>query len=123
MRRLQLKYKDDRQKLNEELMAFYKENQLNPLGGCLPMLLQAPIFMILYNVVRGLTRMPEGSETFVPKYLDEGSKLFQNLSGAEEMMSFGVNLAESSSAALSEGFFHGLQIGRASCRERVCQYV
>src|SRR3546814_11040502 len=39
---------------------------------------------------------------------DEGSKLFQNLSGAEEMMSFGVNLAESSSAALSEGFFHGL---------------
>src|SRR3546814_311644 len=108
MRRLQLKYKDDRQKLNEELMAFYKENQLNPLGGCLPMLLQAPIFMILYNVVRGLTRMPEGSETFVPKYLDEGSKLFQNLSGAEEMMSFGVNLAESSSAALSEGFFHGL---------------
>src|SRR3546814_15020587 len=74
MRRLQLKYKDDRQKLNEELMAFYKENQLNPLGGCLPMLLQAPIFMILYNVVRGLTRMPEGSETFVPKYPDERSE-------------------------------------------------
>src|SRR3546814_20352337 len=72
------------------------------------MLLQAPIFMILYNVVRGLTRMPEGSETFVPKYLDEGSKLFQNLSGAEEMLSFGVNLAESASAALSEGFFPGL---------------
>src|SRR3546814_3037228 len=89
-------------------MECYKENQLNPLGGCLPMLLQAPIFMILYNVVRGLTRMPEGSETFVPKYLDEGSKLFQNLSGAVEMMSFGVNLAESSSAALSEGYFHGL---------------
>ena len=33
MKRLQLKYKDDRQKLNEELMAFYKENQINPLGG------------------------------------------------------------------------------------------
>src|SRR3546814_11671106 len=38
LRRLQLKYKDDRQKLHEELMAFYKENQHNPLGGCLPML-------------------------------------------------------------------------------------
>ena len=49
MKRLQLKYKDDRQKLNEELMAFYKENNLNPLGGCLPLLLQTPIFIILYQ--------------------------------------------------------------------------
>src|SRR3546814_8618345 len=52
--------------------------------------------------------MPEGSETFVPKYLDEGSKLFQRLHGAEEMKSFGVNLAESASAALGESFVHGL---------------
>jgi YidC/Oxa1 family membrane protein insertase len=108
MRRLQLKYKDDRQKLNEELMAFYKENQLNPLGGCLPLLLQAPIFMILYNVIRGLTNTPGDSATFVPKYLDEGSKLFRDLDGAEEMMAFGVNLAESASKALSAGFVHGL---------------
>jgi YidC/Oxa1 family membrane protein insertase len=108
MRRLQLKYKDDRQKLNEELMAFYKENQLNPLGGCLPLLLQAPIFMILYNVIRGLTNTPGDSATFVPKYLDEGSKLFRDLNGAEEMMAFGVNLAESASKALSSGFVHGL---------------
>jgi len=55
MRKLQLKYKDDRQQLNEELMAFYKENNLNPLGGCLPLLLQTPIFIILYRVIRGLT--------------------------------------------------------------------
>ena len=69
MRKLQLKYKDDRQKLNEELMAFYKENNLNPLGGCLPLLLQTPIFIILYNVIRGLTSIrPDG--TFDPKYLD-----------------------------------------------------
>src|SRR5690554_896967 len=70
MRRLQLKYKDDRQKLNEELMAFYREHQLNPLGGCLPLLLQAPIFFILFNVVRGLTNLPEGAEFFQPKHLD-----------------------------------------------------
>src|SRR5687768_409722 len=75
MRRLQLKYKDDRQKLNEELMAFYKENQLNPLGGCLPLLLQAPIFFILYNVVRGLTHIPANAETFDPKYIDHSSNL------------------------------------------------
>ena len=60
MRKLQLKYKDDRQKLNEELMAFYKENNLNPLGGCLPLLLQTPVFIILFNVIRGLTRIGRG---------------------------------------------------------------
>jgi YidC/Oxa1 family membrane protein insertase len=108
MRRLQLKHKDDRQKLNEELMAFYKENQLNPLGGCLPLLLQAPVFYILYHVIRGMTNIPGGAKTFDPKYLDEGSKLFQDLHGAEKMMSFGVNLAESASQALADGFFHGL---------------
>src|SRR5215210_3959730 len=59
MKKLQTQYKDDRQKLNEELMAFYKENNLNPLGGCLPLLLQTPIFILLYNVVRGLTRLGE----------------------------------------------------------------
>jgi YidC/Oxa1 family membrane protein insertase len=107
MRRLQLKYKDDRQKLNEELMAFYKENQLNPLGGCLPLLLQAPIFMILYNVVRGLTRL-DAEGTFDPKHLDHSSKLFMDLHGADRMMAFGVDLAESASKALADSFVHGI---------------
>lgn len=107
MRRLQIQYKDDRQKLNEELMAFYKENNLNPLGGCLPLLLQTPIFIILYNVIRGLTNKPGDSLTFAPKYLDEGSSLFQDLHGAKEMVAFGVDLAESASSALGEGFVHG----------------
>jgi YidC/Oxa1 family membrane protein insertase len=107
MRRLQLKYKDDRQKLNEELMAFYKENQLNPLGGCLPLLLQAPIFMILYNVVRGLTRL-DAEGTFDPKHLDHTSKLFMDLHGADRMMAFGVDLAESASKALADSFVHGI---------------
>jgi YidC/Oxa1 family membrane protein insertase len=108
MRRLQLQHKDDRQKLNEELMAFYKENNLNPLGGCLPLLLQTPIFIILYNVIRGLTHVPGGESTFDPKYLDHGSKLYESLNGAERMVAFGVDLAESASKSLSQGFVHGL---------------
>ena len=56
MKKLQSQYKDDRQKLNEELMAFYKENGLNPLGGCLPLIIQMPVFFILFRVVRGLVR-------------------------------------------------------------------
>jgi YidC/Oxa1 family membrane protein insertase len=107
MRRLQVQHKDDRQKLNEELMAFYKENNLNPLGGCLPLLLQTPIFIILYNVVQGLTRREDGG-TFNPKYLDEGARLFRDLDPAREMMAFGVDLAESASKSLSQGFIHGL---------------
>lgn len=106
MKRLQLKHKDDRQKLNEELMAFYKENNLNPLGGCLPLLLQTPIFIILYNVIRGLTRLEDG--TFHPKYLDKGAELFRDLDPAKEMVAFGVDLAESASKALGQGFVEGL---------------
>src|SRR5919106_738001 len=56
IRRLQVQYKDDRQKLNEELMRFYREHQINPVGGCLPLLIQAPVFSILFYVVQGLTR-------------------------------------------------------------------
>src|SRR3954452_3893070 len=56
MKKLQAQYKDDRQKLNEELLKFYRENNINPLGGCLPLLIQLPVFFILYNVLRGLTR-------------------------------------------------------------------
>ena len=107
MRRLQLKYKDDRQKLNEELMAFYKENQLNPLGGCLPLLLQAPIFMILYNVIQGLTRMG-ADDTFNPKHLNEGSAMFRALDTRDQMLAFGVDLAESASKALADSFVHGI---------------
>src|SRR5207245_9775805 len=55
LKRLQAKYKGDRQKLNEEMMKFYKEHQINPLAGCLPLVLQLPLFFVLYRVIRGLT--------------------------------------------------------------------
>ena len=41
-------------------MAFYQENQINPLGGCLPMLAQMPVFIIMYQLLRGLTVRPGG---------------------------------------------------------------
>jgi YidC/Oxa1 family membrane protein insertase len=46
------KYKDDRQKISQETMKLYKEGGVNPLGGCLPMLLQMPVFIALFNVLR-----------------------------------------------------------------------
>jgi YidC/Oxa1 family membrane protein insertase len=49
---LKEKYKNDRQKLSQETMKIYKEAGVNPLGGCLPMLLQMPVFIALFNVLR-----------------------------------------------------------------------
>jgi YidC/Oxa1 family membrane protein insertase len=45
------KYKDDREKLNQELMALYKTYKVNPMGGCLPMVLQIPVFIALYRML------------------------------------------------------------------------
>src|SRR6266849_7050120 len=53
VKRIQAKYKGDRQKMNEEMMNLYKEHKVNPLGGCLPLLLQLPIFLALYRVFAG----------------------------------------------------------------------
>ncbi|MBV8980012.1 MAG: YidC/Oxa1 family membrane protein insertase [Acidimicrobiia bacterium] len=55
IKRLQAKYKNDRQKLNEEMMKFYKENKVNPLSGCLPLVLQLPLFIVLYRLIHDLT--------------------------------------------------------------------
>src|SRR6476661_5458774 len=52
MKEIQKKYKSDKKKQNEELMKFYRENQINPAASCLPMLLQFPVFISLYYVLR-----------------------------------------------------------------------
>jgi YidC/Oxa1 family membrane protein insertase len=52
MKEIQEKYKADRQRQQQEMMRFYKENQVNPLGSCLPLLLQLPIFMALFYLLQ-----------------------------------------------------------------------
>ena len=123
VKRLQAEHKGDRQKLNEEMMALYKENRINPLSGCLPLLLQAPIFFILYRVLSGLTRIcPSDGEiggvscesvgssvgTFFPDYVKQSSELFQSLVGKTEMLAFGLDLSKPATQQLSEGFVNGL---------------
>jgi YidC/Oxa1 family membrane protein insertase len=66
MKRIQQQYKHDRQRMNQEMMAFYKENQINPAASCLPILAQFPIFIGLFFVLRDfddeiLPRFPESS--------------------------------------------------------------
>ncbi|MEC9012565.1 MAG: membrane protein insertase YidC [SAR324 cluster bacterium] len=51
MKKLQAKYKNNKEKLNKEMMELYRKNRVNPLGGCLPMLLQIPVFFALYSAL------------------------------------------------------------------------
>src|SRR5438105_9265255 len=67
---LQQKYKGNKQKLNEEMMKVYKERGVNPLAGCLPMLLQIPVLIALYSVLR----FPQH-----PSHLPDGSQLRQKI--------------------------------------------
>jgi YidC/Oxa1 family membrane protein insertase len=52
LKAIQQKYKNDRQRMNEEVMKFYKENKVNPLASCLPIVLQLPVFFALFFVLR-----------------------------------------------------------------------
>ena len=51
MAAIRKKHKDNKEKMNKEIMELYKRNKVNPLGGCLPMILQIPVFIALYNVL------------------------------------------------------------------------
>lgn len=65
IKRIQAKYKDDRQKLNEEIMKYYKENKVNPAAGCLPLVAQMPIFFALFAVLRNPHKyVPAGAELY-----------------------------------------------------------
>lgn len=57
LQEMQTRYANDPQRLNEEMMKFYSEHKFNPLAGCLPMLLQMPIFFALFSVLR--YKLPE----------------------------------------------------------------
>jgi YidC/Oxa1 family membrane protein insertase len=52
LKAIQQKYKGDRQRMNEEVMKFYKENKINPAASCLPLLVQFPVFIALYYVLK-----------------------------------------------------------------------
>ena len=54
IKKLQAQYKDDKQKQNEELMKFYQENNVNPLSGCLPLIVQMPVLFALFRVLRDI---------------------------------------------------------------------
>ncbi len=101
IKKLQAKYKNDKQKLNEELMKFYKENSINPLGGCLPLVAQMPIFIALYQTLRDI-------QNFIPT---DSSMYADICRGASckvvNLDFFGMNLTQSAGSA-PKGFGNAL---------------
>jgi len=69
---LREKYKGDPQRLNKETMKLYKEHGINPLGGCLPMLLQLPLLAALFIVFRSTIQLRGAS--FIPGWIDDLSR-------------------------------------------------
>lgn len=134
LKAIQNKYaKDEREAMNAEMMEFYKENNINPVGGCLPMLFQIPVFLVLYRVILGVTRratdigtefgevvgsLRDGSapekvdvndlQPFNPAYISEDSEMFARLSNENEMESLGFDLARSASQVLGDGIIDAL---------------
>jgi YidC/Oxa1 family membrane protein insertase len=82
---LRKKYKNDKTRLNEETMKFYKENGVNPLAGCLPMIPQMIIFFALFYVLRAIAEWKPGQ---VPKY----GLTVPVLESAQKATIFGVHL-------------------------------
>ncbi len=78
--KLKEKYKDDRAKLNQEMMEMYKRKGVNPMGGCLPMVIQIPVFFALYKALSGAIEMRHA-----PFFL-----WINDLSAPEDLFSFTV---------------------------------
>ena len=125
MRKLQNEYRNDRTKLNEEMMKLYQEHKVNPMASCLPLLAQAPVFYIMFRILRGLAYEPSSGAArqvsdavwgafdrpdevadpgFIPRYLSTDSALYRSLFGEHEMLSLGLDLSKSAAVHVTEGF-------------------
>ncbi len=114
IKKLQAKYKNDRAKLNEEMMAFYKENKINPLAGCLPLVVQLPIFLALFRVMRDpYKHIPKSSDLYAAFCTGPKGHLYTNqcnlpklgLPNPQEFL--GMNLSQHATA-VTGGFLDAL---------------
>jgi YidC/Oxa1 family membrane protein insertase len=119
MRRLQNEHRNDKTKLNEEMMKLYQENKVNPMSSCLPIFAQMPVFIVMFRLLRGWTYEPRGAadpiadatiqatsnlETFtgfIPRYMSVGSDLFQSIYQTTKIEEIGLDLSQSPAEAIS----------------------
>ena len=80
MERIRAQFRDNRQRQQEEMMKLYQERKVNPLGGCLPILIQMPIFIGIFYVIRQFGGTPDVTPPQYPSFRDGGILWFQDLS-------------------------------------------
>ncbi|MEX0847181.1 MAG: YidC/Oxa1 family membrane protein insertase [Ilumatobacteraceae bacterium] len=127
LRKLQQEHRGDRQKLNEEMMKLYQQHKVNPLASCFPLLLQFPVFIIMFQVLHGLTyevncaaaNLTQGAQAacavngtttgkvFDPKFIPTSSQMWTDLHGQSKMMSWGLDLASRPIDMIGNGFGEG----------------
>jgi len=96
LKKLQQKYKGDRVRLNQATVALYREHGVNPLSGFLPLLLQIPVLIVLYGVIRGLTHTVDRGRVAAPLYISHSVRLAKSLRAHPgQMHAVGINLASS----------------------------
>jgi YidC/Oxa1 family membrane protein insertase len=138
VKRIQKRNKGNREKMNQEMMALYQEHGVSPLSGCLPILIQSPVFIVMFRVIRGITRRSSTigfdaaksaattAEVFVrqtqldipsiaaaprrfnPEYLSETSDMYQSLVTHTEMLWLGLDLSRTPLDAARESIGTGL---------------
>jgi len=95
MKAVQDKYKNDKERLNKELMALYKEHKVNPMSGCLPLIIQMPILILLFQVLRKFEYLDsagkiDGGFLWIPKQVeiivDGIPKLVAGLAAPEQLI-------------------------------------
>jgi YidC/Oxa1 family membrane protein insertase len=99
---LRKKYKSDKQRLNQEMMKLYQENGANPISGCLPLLVQMPIFFGLFGVLRGLSNAkPHTGSHGISASL---------VTSAQHANIFGAHISDSFQKSWGHGFTSALVI-------------
>jgi YidC/Oxa1 family membrane protein insertase len=119
IKRLQTELKGDRQALSEATMKLYQEHKVNPVGGCVPLLIQGPVFFVLYRVLSSLTQTCRTDEqitkgaclvkgNFKPGYISKTSELFDSLANSSKMNSLSLDLSRSAVQTAQESFVKAL---------------
>jgi len=107
MKAVQEKYKNDKERLNKELMALYKEHKVNPMSGCLPLLIQMPILILLFQALRVFEYLDPVTGKIAGGFLWI-AKSYNVVEGGETIARAGLALSERLITLPGNGIF-GLQ--------------
>ena len=107
VKKLQKEYKDDREELNKQMMALYQERGVNPAAGCLPLIVQMPIWFALFRVLRVQPSADDPTVLDPSDIIPADSNLAEALLNGETEF-LGMDMLESPQTAVSNGLLEGL---------------